>query len=105
MARLGDVVWIAPNEKHWHGATRVTTITHIAIQGSARRQSRGVDGEGEGTSGTRSDQNISQRGISRFISPFVAPDWGIGVEFAFNLRASSSGFSVHLYSGSIVTRP
>jgi hypothetical protein len=32
MARLGDVVWIAPNEKHWHGATRVTTITHIAMQ-------------------------------------------------------------------------
>ena len=28
----GDVVWIAPGEKHWHGATPTTTMTHIAIQ-------------------------------------------------------------------------
>ena len=28
----GDVVWFAPNEKHWHGATPTTAITHIAIQ-------------------------------------------------------------------------
>src|ERR1700730_1785100 len=30
--RPGDVVWFAPNEKHWHGATTTTAITHIAIQ-------------------------------------------------------------------------
>ena len=28
----GDVVWFAPGEKHWHGATPTTGITHIAIQ-------------------------------------------------------------------------
>ena len=28
----GDVVSIAPNEKHWHGATATTAMTHIAIQ-------------------------------------------------------------------------
>ena len=28
----GDVVWIAPGEKHWHGATATTAMTHIAIQ-------------------------------------------------------------------------
>ena len=28
----GDVVWFAPNEKHWHGATATTGMTHIAIQ-------------------------------------------------------------------------
>ena len=28
----GDVVWIAPGEKHWHGATPTTALTHIAIQ-------------------------------------------------------------------------
>lgn len=27
----GDVVWIAPGEKHWHGATATTAMTHIAI--------------------------------------------------------------------------
>jgi quercetin dioxygenase-like cupin family protein len=29
--RPGDVVWIAPGEKHWHGATSTTAMTHIAI--------------------------------------------------------------------------
>ena len=28
----GDVVWIPPGEKHWHGATATTAVTHIAIQ-------------------------------------------------------------------------
>ena len=30
--RPGDVVWIAPGERHWHGATPTTAMTHIAIQ-------------------------------------------------------------------------
>ena len=30
--RPGDVISIAPNEKHWHGATATTAMTHIAIQ-------------------------------------------------------------------------
>ena len=30
--RPGDVVLIAPGEKHWHGATATTAMTHIAIQ-------------------------------------------------------------------------
>ena len=29
--RPGDVVWIAPGEKHWHGAAETTAMTHIAI--------------------------------------------------------------------------
>src|SRR5687768_10053421 len=28
----GDVVWFAPGEKHWHGATATTAMTHTAIQ-------------------------------------------------------------------------
>ena len=28
----GDVVWFSPNEKHWHGASPTTAMTHIAIQ-------------------------------------------------------------------------
>ncbi|QQE90638.1 cupin domain-containing protein [Azotobacter chroococcum] len=27
----GDVVWIPPDVKHWHGATAATGMTHIAI--------------------------------------------------------------------------
>ena len=30
--RPGDVVWFAPGEKHWHGATPTTAMTHIEIQ-------------------------------------------------------------------------
>jgi quercetin dioxygenase-like cupin family protein len=29
--RPGDVVWCPPGEKHWHGATPSTAMTHIAI--------------------------------------------------------------------------
>ncbi len=30
--RPGDVVWFAPEEKHWHGASPSTAMSHIAIQ-------------------------------------------------------------------------
>ena len=30
--REGDVVWIPPGQKHWHGGTATTSMTHIAIQ-------------------------------------------------------------------------
>jgi quercetin dioxygenase-like cupin family protein len=30
--RPGDVVWFAPGEKHWHGASAQTAMSHIAIQ-------------------------------------------------------------------------
>ncbi len=27
----GDVIWTPPHEKHWHGATATTAMTHISI--------------------------------------------------------------------------
>jgi len=30
--RSGDVVWFPPGEKHWHGSSGTTAMTHIAIQ-------------------------------------------------------------------------
>jgi quercetin dioxygenase-like cupin family protein len=30
--RPGDIVWFPPGEKHWHGASPTTALTHIAIQ-------------------------------------------------------------------------
>jgi quercetin dioxygenase-like cupin family protein len=30
--RAGDVVWIPPGEKHWHGAGPTTMMTHISMQ-------------------------------------------------------------------------
>ena len=29
--RPGDIVWFPPGEKHWHGATATTGMTHIAV--------------------------------------------------------------------------
>jgi quercetin dioxygenase-like cupin family protein len=39
--RPGDVVWFAPGEKHWHGASPLTAMTHIAI--AEMRDGRAVD--------------------------------------------------------------
>lgn len=30
--RPGDVVWFAPGEKHWHGASATTAMSHMAVQ-------------------------------------------------------------------------
>lgn len=30
--RAGDVVWFSPGQRHWHGASPTTAMTHIAIQ-------------------------------------------------------------------------
>ncbi|HEX4262002.1 MAG TPA: cupin domain-containing protein [Acetobacteraceae bacterium] len=30
--RPGDVIWFAPGEKHWHGASATTAMSHIAVQ-------------------------------------------------------------------------
>ena len=30
--RPGDIVWIPPGVKHWHGATATTGVSHIALQ-------------------------------------------------------------------------
>lgn len=30
--RRGDIVWFPPGEKHWHGASPATAMTHLAIQ-------------------------------------------------------------------------
>jgi len=36
--RAGDTVWIEPGEKHWHGASPTTAMTHVAI-------AEGLDGK------------------------------------------------------------
>ena len=30
--KIGDSVWIPPEEEHWHGATKDSSMEHIAIQ-------------------------------------------------------------------------
>lgn len=47
--RPGDVIWTPPGEKHWHGASPDSPMTHIAVQellnGSAVTWMEKVDGE------------------------------------------------------------
>lgn len=31
LIRAGDVVWVPPGERHWHGATTETIMTHLAV--------------------------------------------------------------------------
>ena len=44
--RPGDVVWLPPGEKHWHGATPATAMTHIAIVERLDGKSARLDGKG-----------------------------------------------------------
>ena len=30
----GDVAWVGPGEKHWHGATKTTRMTHVTASES-----------------------------------------------------------------------
>lgn len=32
LIRPGDVVWFPPGERHWHGATATTGMSHVAVQ-------------------------------------------------------------------------
>src|SRR5437868_9891514 len=45
--RPGDVVWVSRGDKHWHGATQTTAMTHLAIQ--AKKDGKGGDGLEQGT--------------------------------------------------------
>src|SRR3972149_1268525 len=33
VVEAGDIVIVAPDEKHWHGATETTAMAHVAING------------------------------------------------------------------------
>ena len=60
--RPGDIVWIAPGEKHWHGATSTTAMTHIAIaeklNGSPVDWMEQVTADQYGIGATANDQGV-----------------------------------------------
>ncbi len=45
--RPGDVVWIPPNEKHWHGGSPTNGMTHIAMQEALDGSYVDLDGAGD----------------------------------------------------------
>jgi quercetin dioxygenase-like cupin family protein len=56
--RPGDVVWIPPGEKHWHDATAITAMTHIAIQ-------KQLDGKTAGWMEKVSDEQYQAQSLIR----------------------------------------
>ena len=61
--RPGDVVWFPPGEKHWHGATPTTAMTHIAIHevldGKVVDWMEQVSGSGAGSEPGRVGRGLS----------------------------------------------
>jgi len=55
--RPGDVVWVPPNEKHWHGASPTTAMTHIAIQES-------LDGKAVDSIDRVTDEQYDRQGVN-----------------------------------------
>jgi quercetin dioxygenase-like cupin family protein len=66
--RPGDVVWFAPGERHWHGATATTAMTHIAVQekrdGKAVEWMEHVTDEHYGAGKKGSDDEQRSMGVS-----------------------------------------
>jgi quercetin dioxygenase-like cupin family protein len=58
--RAGDVVWIPPGEKHWHGASPTNSMTHIAMQESM---------DGSGVYWMEHVADVEYFGPAQFISP------------------------------------
>jgi quercetin dioxygenase-like cupin family protein len=56
--RPGDIVWFPAGEKHWHGASPTTAMTHIAIQES-------LDGKNVDWLEKVTDEQYDARGTSR----------------------------------------
>ena len=61
--RPGDVVWIEPGEKHWHGAAPTTAMSHIAIQ-------EALDGKvGDFMEKVSDEQYLSATNVNREVKP------------------------------------
>ena len=71
--RAGDTVWIAPGEKHWHGAGPDTNMVHIALQEkfSTARMSRGWNTSRTSNTTPRSEASFSQ--ASALMRPHTRP--------------------------------
>lgn len=56
--RPGDVIWFPPNERHWHGASPSTAMTHIAVQ-------EALDGRAVDWMEKVSDEQYNGRSLAR----------------------------------------
>src|SRR5881396_3088807 len=83
--RPGDVIWFAPGEKHWHGATATTAITHIAI----------VERLGDKTADWMekvSDEGMMTDKTDKKVWFVTGAGRGMGVDFA--MAALAAGYAV-----------
>lgn len=57
--RPGDVIWFPPGEKHWHGATATTAMSHLAVQEALDgRAVEWLEQVGDGEYGVRIVSNL-----------------------------------------------
>jgi hypothetical protein len=66
------VVWFEPGEKHWHGATATTAMTHIAIQEQ-------LDGKTVDWMEKVSDEHYVSR-AERALGKGFGTEWALGKE-------------------------
>ena len=59
--RPGDVIWFEPGEKHWHGATSTTAMSHIACRKSSTAR-RSTGWNMSRTPNTPADHKKQQKG-------------------------------------------
>jgi quercetin dioxygenase-like cupin family protein len=65
--RSGDVVWIAPNERHWHGASAGSYMLHMATSLGKTRWEAAVDSEqGTGTRAGNDAGNQAGKSVSDY---------------------------------------
>ena len=95
--RSGDVVWFAPGEKHWHGATAATAMTHIAIQ-EALNGSPSTGWNTSATNNIRRDQRpFDHAGSQRYAflphprQPFSRSPHGLFADRARHLAVITPG--------------
>ena len=69
--RPGDVVWFPPGEKHWHGASPTTALTHIAVQ----EQLDGKTSSGWNRSATTSTSLSKARSEERTMPHVIVKLW------------------------------
>jgi hypothetical protein len=82
--RPGDVVWIPPGEKHWHGAARTIAMTHVAIQEQLDGKALLLDRNTSPTSNPTDDEQRTPHGRTSMSSSVPLPARSTAFELSHN---------------------
>ena len=71
--RPGDVVWFEPGEKHWHGASPTSAMSHIAIQEACSTGRRWTGSSTSARRNTWARAARPRRGTSNLVPSIINP--------------------------------